>query len=266
MSDARPERARHFAQWRDFEDAVATEAAALEARWHVPSAVPFFRGHKSTEFDLRPSLLRPYRGRWFTPKDERTLFYDFLSRGGSVLPPGLDSWDLLFLMRHHGVVTRLLDWSESFAAAVFFALHAADESVDLDLWFLDPYALNRETFGSAEVLDVRVDLKHTYFDYFVEPKATPEWRDVVAIYPQRRSSRLSGQLATFTLHTSSTPLEELKVPGVCRFTLAAAARPDAERYLRLAGINDYSLFPDLDGLARLLQRRIEPSSQKSPWG
>jgi hypothetical protein len=258
--------ARHFTQWRDFEDAVAQEAAALEARWNVPSAVPFFRGHASTEFDLRPSLLRPHDGRWFTPKDERTLFYEFLSRGGSVLPPAIDSWDLLFLMRHHGVVTRLLDWSESFAAAIFFALHLADATRDLDLWFLDPYALNSQMFGRAEVLDVRADLKHTYFDYFVEPKATPEWRDVVAIYPQRRSGRLSGQLATFTLHTSSTPLEELKVPGLCRFTLAAGARADAERYLRLAGINDYSLYPDLDGLARLLRRRIAPDSTSSPWG
>lgn len=255
-----PVAARQFTRWRDFEDAVAADAAALERRWNLPSAVPFFRGHSATRFDLIPSLLRSYHGRWFTAQDEQRLYYEFLSRGGTVVPSGLDSWDVLFLMRHHGVATRLLDWSESFAAAVFFALNEADETQDLDLWFLDPYALNRQTIGTADVLDVRVNLRHSYFDYFVEPKATPEWKDVVAIYPQRRSDRLSGQLATFTLHTTSTPLEELDVPELRRFTLAAGARPDAERYLRLAGIDDYSLYPDLDGLARLLRRRIRPES------
>ncbi len=254
--------ARHFTRWREFEDAVANEAAALEARWKLPTAVPFFRGHPSTGFDPLPSLLRPHGGRWFTPEDERSFYYEFLSRGGSVVPPGLDSWDILFLMRHHGVPTRLLDWSESFAAAIFFALPPLGERRDLDLWFLDPYALNREMFGTAAVLDVRVNLKQSYFDYYVETRATPEWKHAVAIYPQRRSERLSGQYATFTLHTTSAPLELLEFPGLSRFTLAAEARPDAERYLRLAGINDYSLYPDVDGLARLLCRRIRPQSER----
>jgi len=236
--------ARHFTRWRDFEDAVANEAAALEARWKLPTAVPFFRGHPSTEFDLLPSLLRPHRDGWFTPQDERSFYYEFLSRGGSVVPPGLDSW------------------SESFAAAIFFALPSLGDRRDLDLWFLDPYALNREMFGTAAVLDVRVNLKHSYFDYYVEPKAAPEWKHAVAIYPHRRSVRLSGQYATFTLHTTSAPLEVLDFPGLSRFTLAAEAQPDAERYLRLAGINDYSLYPDVDGLARLLRRRIRPQSAR----
>jgi len=32
--------------------------------------------------------------------------------------------------------------------------------------------------------------------------------------------------------------------------------------VQLAGINDYSLYPDLDGLARLLNRRIQPQSRR----
>ena len=184
QADVMAPTARHFTRWREFEDAVANEAAALEARWKLPTAVPFFRGHPSTDFDLLPSLLRPHGDRWFTPEDERSFYYEFLSRGGSVVPPGLDSWDILFLMRHHGVPTRLLDWSESFAAAIFFALPPLGERRDLDLWFLDPYALNREMFGTAAVLDVRVNLKHSYFDYYVETKAMPEWKHAVAIYPQ----------------------------------------------------------------------------------
>jgi len=52
------------------------------------------------------------------------------------------------LLRQHGVPTRLLDWSESLAAAIFFALGSADLARDLDLWLLDPYALNKQMFGA----------------------------------------------------------------------------------------------------------------------
>jgi len=39
------------------------------------------------------------RDRWFTPEDEQSFFYEFVSRAGSVIPAGFDSWDILFLMR-----------------------------------------------------------------------------------------------------------------------------------------------------------------------
>ena len=55
-------------------------------------------------------------------------------------------------------------------------------------------------FGTPGEEDRFADL-----EYFVDGRATPEWAHAVAIYPQRRSTRLSGQLATFTLHASCTP-------------------------------------------------------------
>jgi len=154
--------AQFFTRWRDFEEAVAGEAAALEERCGSARAVPFFRGHASTDFDLRPSLLRPHGDRWFTPEDEQSFFfYEFVSRAGSVIPAGFDSWDILFLMRHY---------------------------------------------------------------------RTRAGRD-------RRA-------------------------GTQPLTLTAEARSAADRYVQLAGINDYSLYPDLDGLARLLNRRIQPQSRR----
>ena len=252
----------HFREWGAFEDAVAGTVAAVKNRRRSPSSVVFFRGQGAGGgYGLTPSLLRPAADRWYTPSDEHELFYEFQSRGGAILPPGLDSWDLLFLMRHHGAPTRLLDWSEGFAAALFFALREEDAERDLDLWLLDPYALNSAACGIDDVLDVGTDLKHSYFEYFVDGRATPEWAHAVAIYPQRRSTRLSGQLATFTLHASCTPLERTGLPGLTQLTLAASGRRDAERYLEMAGINDFSLYPDLDGLAALLRRRFRPHGE-----
>ena len=170
---------------------------------------------------------------------------------------------MLFVMQHHGVPTRLLDWSESFASALFFAL--GPKPNDVDVWFLDPYAFNRATSGMDEILDVNANLKHSYAEYFVDRKVTPEWMDAVAIYPRRRSPRLAGQAGTFTLHSTAAPLDTLAHPGLTRFTMSAAGWEEARRYLQLAGINDFALFPDLDGLARLLRKRYPPMLHSHEW-
>lgn len=248
--------ARRFDSWAEMQRSVESELQAFEKRWTSPAAVPFFRGHSSTAFQLAPSLLRPASGRWYTSFDEANLYYEFRSQAGVLLPSEVDSWDLLFLMQHHGVPTRLLDWSESFAAALFFALGPKPD--DIDIWFLDPYVFNKTTIGKEEILDLGADLDQQYAAYFVDKTHSPEWQDAVAIYPRRRSSRLARQAGTFTLHATRAPLETLQHPGLIRFTLDAEAWNDAHRYLQLAGINEFALFPDLDGLAKLLRKRFMP--------
>ena len=60
-------------------------------------------------------------------------------------------------------------------------------------------------------------------------------------------------------------------PEYDRTVADSKRRRDAERYLEMAGINDFSLYPDLDGLAALLRRRFRPHGDcawptGSPWG
>jgi hypothetical protein len=45
--------------------------------------------------------------------------------------------------------------------------------------------------------------------------------------------------------------------AVARVDLPKAAWKEARRFMEDAGINEYLLFPDLDGLARYLQAKYE---------
>ena len=160
-------------------------------------------------------------------------------------------------MQHHGIPTRLLDWTESFSTALFFALEGAAATSDVDIWMLNPYGLNEDQAQTESILDVESFLKTEYFDLFIEPsKGTPEWA-VIAIYPRRQIARLASQHGLFTLHSARMPLENIDGPWLTRFHLKQEAVEETNRLLKVLGVNDFSLFPDLDGLSRFLRKRIK---------
>ncbi|MCH8125024.1 FRG domain-containing protein [candidate division KSB1 bacterium] len=73
---------------------------------------PFFRGHTDASWKLKPRLARKLKSnesaRGIKTKESR-LFGKFMTRGAADIPPSADSWDILVLMQHYGVPTRLLD-------------------------------------------------------------------------------------------------------------------------------------------------------------
>ncbi len=118
---------------------VADLLTALRTSFTDDDAV-WYRGHGDATWQLVPSLARPPH----TVDAERTLVKRFKQNAFRFLssaPP--DEWAWLFLMQHHGVPTRLLDWTESPLVGLWFAVANPDrDNVDGCLWALQPLKLN----------------------------------------------------------------------------------------------------------------------------
>src|SRR2546426_3918960 len=116
-------------------------------QWNTKS-FPWFRGEPlAITTPLLPAL---FRG----PHDENRLLQQFRQKAPSlglgVIPhrDHTDQW--LFLARHVGLPTRLLDWTEGLLIALLFAVidgkgEPRAEKDGATVWMLDPVELNRQS-------------------------------------------------------------------------------------------------------------------------
>jgi FRG domain len=219
------------------------------------TAIPFFRGQRDAAWPLTPGI---FRGN-FRPYAEQSIYYEFRAGASMLLGNAIEPWDVLFAMQHHGLPTRLLDWTEVFAVALHFAVREPFETAAV--WMLDPYVLNQISCQQEEILDIQDDFPHNYFDYFVSDNASTKQvfpADVVAIFPRHTNARLAGQRGKFTLHGTQVAIatDPRFSRYIRKFELPADGREAALEFLSLTGVNDYSVFPDLDGLCRFLRGRF----------
>ncbi len=218
-----------------------------------PIATYWFRGQADSEWELEPGLARVFPEGKDEGFYERSLYYEFRNRAGNLIPENASSWQVLFYMQHHGMYTRLLDWTESFGIALYFALNNANEQAAI--FILDCKRLNSDTYDNPGVLTPD-DLNGSYYDYFVKGIQRFE-ADVIALGSTHFSPRMMRQNSYFTLHGDlGLPLEILHPEATYKITIDKEAFSQAHQFLELAGINEFSLFPDLDGLARQISSEM----------
>lgn len=195
-------------------------------------SVVIYRGVSDASYDLLPSV-----GRWKGPEHsrihfERQVFEDFKSRAiGYLNVQPKNQWEWLFLAQHHGLPTRLLDWSSSPLVALHFALRE-DKQTDFAL-----YALNF-SYGV-----ISHDIPLFLGD---DPLALKE---PAQICPTYISDRVERQMSIFTIQPDPwTPLRDRN--EMRKYVFPKKSRRDMLRRLQYLGITNCSLTPGLDSLAK----------------
>jgi hypothetical protein len=227
---------------------VATSVAELLE--HAKAAesqfkeLPWFRGHADDRWQLVPSAHRKH------PVLESQFAQQFRLRAPSVArcPEHGDYVGWLPLMRHYGLPTRLLDWTESLLVAAYFATELPD--LNGEIWILSPGSLNQVTIGKF------IPFLH---DHRVEPmiaeafgaKIGSDFSPYLAVFAPRTDPRMSAQLGNYTIHRAREPLEDRPEAfhTLQRILIPCIAKERLRNELGLLGIRASSLFPDLATLA-----------------
>jgi len=160
----------------------------------------------------------------------------------------IDDWDLLALAQHHGLPTRLLDWTYSALAALYFTVKEP------------PYKdkKNKQHHGVVWLLSPDVDDFRTDTEEFgpLSNKITKIFR------PKIISRRISAQAGAFTVHKINTNGKAIKFENNSKFkkkllkiVIPPELFPRIRNRLNMLGVNSATLFPDIDGLCSHLQWR-----------
>jgi len=156
-------------------------------------------------------------------------------------------------MQHHGVPTRLLDWSTSPLVGAYFATSREEEDKDASLWALNPHGLNLAYSHTEEDTLAPGDNLHLFAPAFLDGSA--ETNSVLALRPIEDNPRVISQNSVFTIHSDRRPLNKTKELNklLIRFRIPGAAKKTLRNDLYKLGIKESSLFPDLDHLASELK-------------
>lgn len=187
-----------------------------------------YRGVTSSNYELVPKVGRRRKeGRVLEPKDERHILRLFKQRAIAHLDRTPDHWEWLAIAQHHGLPTRLLDWSRNPLVAAYFAvveMHDADSAI---------YA-----YRSNQYLQI-------------ERHPDPFKVDRVArIIPNHATLRITVQSGVFTIHPNPSEPFYATDSEIRKLVIPAHSRRAIKKTLDRVGINTASMFPDLDGIAR----------------
>jgi hypothetical protein len=228
-----------------------------DAEWYLQ---PWFRGHADASWTLQPSLYRMEKvsGLGAGYYTEAHLLDTFKLRARRYLDhePRSD-WEWLFEMQHHGLPTRLLDWTESYLVALYFAVRDADGNHDAAVWATNPWWINHEALGEYELFPADAPYALCW-QPGIPINKLPE--NVLAIRPVYGSGRIQAQRGVFTIHGTNVAaldsLADMQRPDVClrKFIIPAAAVHRIHLELTRAGITESVILPELAGLCRELKK------------
>ena len=222
-----------------------------------------FRGLSDAKHSLRTSLHRLAEA---PEQIESHLLRNFrkYAHRGSVSRDSI--WNWLALAQHHGLPTRLLDWTFSPLVAMHFATEQLSKyKADGAIWCVDFVQTNKllpprlrsvlESEGSNAFTVDMLDRIAGSLPDFDKCDTNPF---VVFFEPPSLDDRIVNQFALFAMMSSPSARLDTwlkRHPELCRrVIIPAALKWEVRDKLDQSNITERVLFPGLDGLSRWLRR------------
>ncbi len=185
-----------------------------------------------------------------------------------------NGFEWMFIAQHYQLPTRLLDWSLNPLIALHFALPVevlnkeygkdVEESIEYfmkngfckndgaAIFIIDPCEINTETSGVSEPIDIANESEK--WKCYIDPvEHGGEAFFPICVNGNSIDKRIVAQSGNFTLHGGCTyPLDYyvVLIPKIHKIFIPYAFASQIKSELKMLGITESFVFPDLEGLAK----------------
>jgi hypothetical protein len=185
-----------------------------------------FRGVRKKNYLLIPKVGRLQN---YSRELEKGMLARFKVHAAPYVERDLNDWQWLVVAQHHGLSTRLLDWSTNALVALFFAVEKAFEGDSAVYAFKTNKGAINDTFRLSPF----------------------EVDGIYRFHPRNITPRLAAQSASFTVQ--DWPQMDIGGKAITKIVIPLNLRQQLKNVLYRYGVHRGSLFPDLDGQAQMIE-------------
>lgn len=212
-----------------------------------------FRGLSNASYHLTTSLAR-------NGGDELSLLRNFAKYSAL---EGASVWKQMVIGQHHGLPTRLLDWSLSPLVALYFAISEKNpEDIykhDCTVWQIDVDEVNsllpvkyQAMFDKNAKFLTLQKLKNRH----IKLRNIDEDQAVILLEPPAIDARIINQYSFFSIVPSSLEMETFlsSTKNTVKYIISKHIRREIRKMLDKLNISERTMLPGLDGMCAQLNR------------
>lgn len=228
----------------------------------------FYRGMPNVDFKLCTSLSRNCGE--LAPALEKPLLENFI-KYVSIEDPNINTsiWKAMIVGQHHGLPTRLLDWSHSSLVALHFAMTEGNledlAKHDCVIWRFDAKESNarlpmkyKEAIDSGSTFIFSMDKLASITNELDKYDEDMAGKSFVTLEPPSIDQRIVAQYSFFTVMPKDiTDVEQYlddNTERTVKYVIDKSLRWDIRDILDQLNMNERMIYPGMDGISKWLAR------------